>query len=91
MIVKLKFLEDSEANVWSRFQPQIYADLVNEGNVRVCYLPLQFYVFMLFLVNKFCSISDYNRSHDKPSGNMEWSQSPSSPKEPSLLQGGAPD
>ena len=88
MIVKLKVLEDSEANVWSRFQPQIYADLVKEGTSGSA---LQFYAFMLFLNNKFCLIFYYNRSHDQPSGNMEWSQSPSSPKEPSLLQGGAPD
>ena len=52
---------------------------------------LQFDVFMLFLVNKVCSIFNCNRSHDQPSGNMEWSQAPSSPNEPSLLQGGAPD
>ena len=87
MIVKLKFLEDSEANVWSRFQPQIYAYLVKEGNVRVCFTILCIHAFL----HKFCLTFDYNRSHDQPSGNMERSQAPSSPKEPSLLQGGAPD
>ena len=57
MIKKLKSDHDCqteisrglEANVWSRFQRQMYADLVKEGNVRSA---LQFDVFMLFLNNK---------------------------------------
>ena len=51
MIKKLKSDHDCQTeisrglNVWSRFQRQIYADLVKEGNVRSA---LQFDVFMLF-------------------------------------------
>ena len=88
MNVKLKFLEDSEVNVCQDFNLEfmlIWKKKATSGSA------LQFDVFMLFLVYKFCSIFDYNRSHDQPSGNMEWSQAPSSPNEPSLLQGGAPD